>query len=58
LWLNQIEIWFSILVRRVLKCGNVASVKALRTRIMEFLAYFNQAAKPFEWTYTGRPLVV
>jgi hypothetical protein len=57
-WLNQIEIWFSILVRRVLKRGNFASVDALRARILEFIAYFNQTAKPFKWTYTGRPLVV
>jgi hypothetical protein len=57
-WLNQIEIWFSILVRRVLKRGTFASVDALRTRILEFIAYFNQTAKPFKWTYTGRPLVV
>ena len=56
-WLNQIEIWFSILVRRVLKRGNFASVDALRARILEFIAYFNQTAKPFKWTYTGRPLV-
>ena len=57
-WLNQIEIWFSILVRRVLKRGTFASVDALRARILEFIAYFNQTAKPFKWTYTGRPLVV
>jgi putative transposase len=57
-WLNQIEIWFSILVRRVLKRGNFASVDALRARILEFIAYFNQTAKPFKWTYTGRPLVI
>jgi hypothetical protein len=56
-WLNQVEIWFSILMRRVLKRGNFASVEALRARILEFIAYFNQTAKPFQWTYTGRPLV-
>jgi transposase len=55
-WLNQIEIWFSILVRRVIKRGNFASVGALRERIEAFIAYFNQTAKPFRWTYTGRPL--
>jgi hypothetical protein len=56
-WLNQIEIWFSILVRRVLKRGSFASVGELRQRILDFIAYFNQAlAKPFRWTYTGRPL--
>jgi transposase len=56
-WLNQIEIWFSILVRRVIKRGNFPSVDALRERILAFIAYFNQTAKPFQWTYTGRPLV-
>ena len=56
-WLNQVEIWFSILMRRVLKRGNFASVEELRARILEFIAYFNQTAKPFKWTYTGRPLV-
>ena len=56
-WLNQIEIWFSILVRRVLKRGNFKSVAELRQRILEFIDYFNKTlAKPFRWTYTGRPL--
>ena len=55
-WLNQIEIWFSILVRRVIKRGNFSSVEALRERILAFIAYFNRTAKPFRWTYTGRPL--
>ena len=57
-WLNQIEIWFSILVRRVIKRGNFPSVHALRERILEFITYFNQTAKPFRWTYTGRPLTM
>jgi len=57
-WLNQIEIWFSILVRRVIKRGNFSSVEALRERILAFIAYFNQTAKPFRWTYTGRPLTM
>ena len=56
-WLNQIEIWFSILVRRVIKRGNFPSVEALRERILAFIAYFNQTARPFKWTYSGRPLV-
>ena len=56
-WLNQVEIWFSILVRRVIKRGNFTSVDDLRQRILDFIAYFNQTAKPFRWTYTGRPLV-
>lgn len=58
-WLNQIEIWFSILVRRVLKRGNFTSVKNLRDKILAFIEYFNATlAKPFKWTYTGRPLNV
>jgi hypothetical protein len=57
-WLNQVEIWFSILVRRVIKRGNFTSLDDLRTKIMAFIAYFNQTATPFAWTYTGRPLVV
>jgi hypothetical protein len=58
-WLNQIEIWFGILVRRVIKRGNFTSVKDLRDKILAFIAYFNETlAKPFKWTYTGRPLNV
>ena len=57
-WLNQVEIWFSILVRRVIKRGNFSSVADLDAQIVAFIDYFNQTAKPFAWTYTGRPLVV
>ncbi len=58
-WLNQIEIWFSILVRRVIKRGNFTSVSNLREKILDFINYFNETmAKPFKWTYTGRPLNV
>jgi transposase len=58
-WLNQIELWFSILVRRLLKRGNFTSVEDLRERILAFIAYFNKTmAKPFKWTYKGRPLTV
>jgi transposase len=58
-WLNQVEIWFSILVRRVLKRGNFTSVTDLRQRILAFIDYFNVTlAKPFKWTYAGRPLTV
>jgi transposase len=57
-WLNQVELWFSILVRRAIKRGNFPSLDALRERILAFIAYFNQTAKPFRWTYTGRPLTM
>jgi transposase len=57
-WLNQIEIWFSILVRKLLKRASFHSVDDLRQRILRFIDYFNRTmAKPFKWTYTGRPLV-
>lgn len=58
-WLNQVEIWFSILVRRLLKRASFRSVEELRDRILAFIEYFNKIlSKPFKWTYTGRPLVV
>jgi transposase len=57
-WLNQVEIWFSILVRRLLKRGSFVSVDDLRDQILAFIEYFNRTmAKPFKWTYRGRPLV-
>jgi transposase len=56
-WLNQVEIWFSILVRRLLKRGSFTSVADLRQQLLDFIAYFNQLlAKPFQWTYAGKPL--
>ena len=56
-WLNQIECWFSILVRRLLKRASFTSTSELMQRIREFIAFFNKTmAKPFKWTYTGRPL--
>jgi len=57
-WLNQVEIWLGILVRRVIKRGNFTSLEDLRTKILDFIAYFNQTAKPFRWTYAGRPLTI
>jgi hypothetical protein len=58
-WLNQVEIWLSILVRRVIKRGNFTSVDDLKQKVLDFIAYFNRTmAKPFQWTYRGRPLVM
>jgi len=58
-WLNQIEIWFSILVRRVIRRGNFKSAADLRDKILALIDYFNRTlAKPFKWTFTGRPLNV
>ncbi len=58
-WLNQIEIWFSILVRKLIRRGNFASKQDLRSKIEQFIAYFNATmAKPFRWTMTAKPLTV
>ncbi len=56
-WLNQIEIWFSILVRKLLRRANFTSIAQLKNRILEFIDYFNRTmAKPFKWTYQGKAL--
>ena len=56
-WLNQIEIWFSVLARKVIRRGNFRSKADLRNRIMDFIAYYNRTmAKPYKWKYTGKRL--
>lgn len=56
-WLNQIEIVFGIVGRRVVRRGNFKSLTALKERLLDFIDYFNRTfAKPFRWTYTGRPI--
>jgi putative transposase len=56
-WLNQIEIWFGILVNKLLRRGNFMSKEQLKTRILDFIDYFNRTmAKPFKWTYQGKGL--
>jgi len=58
-WLNQIEIWFSILVRKLLKRASFKSQDDLKTRILAFIDYFNKTmAKPFKWTYKGKVLAI
>jgi len=56
-WMNQIEIWFGILVRKVIRRGNFASLADLQQKLEAFVDYFNRTmAKPFKWTYQGKPL--
>ena len=56
-WLNQIEIWFSILVRKLLKRGNFTSLEQLKAKVLAFIEYYNRTmAKPFKWTYKGKAL--
>ena len=53
-WMNQVEIWLSILVRKLLKRGNFISLHDLRDQILAFIAYYNRTmAKPIKWTDTG-----
>jgi hypothetical protein len=56
-WMNQIEIWFSILARKLLKRGNFTSVEDLVAKVLAFIEYYNRTmAKPFKWTYKGKAL--
>ena len=58
-WLNQIEIWLSILVRKLLKRGSFLSVEDLQTKVLAFIDYYNRTmAKPFKWTYQGKAVKV
>jgi transposase len=56
-WMNQVEIWLSILVRKLLKRGSFTSVEHLKAKVLAFIEYFNRSmAKPFKWTYKGTAL--
>jgi transposase len=56
-WMNQVEIWFSILSRKLLKRGNFTSVEALVAKVLAFIDYYNDTmSKPFKWTYQGKAL--
>jgi len=56
-WLNQIEIVFGIMHRKLLRCGNFTSVSDLEGQLRKFLSYYNTTmAHPFAWTYTGKPV--
>ena len=56
-WLNQVEIVFGMIMRKVIRRGNFTSVADLKEKLIRFIAYFNDVfAKPFRWTFTGRPL--
>ena len=58
-WLNQIETVFGVIMRKVIRRGSFSSVDDLQSKLWNFIAYFNRVfAKPFHWTYTGRPLRV
>ena len=57
-WMNQIEIWFGVLSRQILRRGEFRSITELTDRIQDFIDYYNRhLAFPYEWTYTGKPMV-
>jgi hypothetical protein len=57
-WLNQVELWFSVLARRFLKRGDYCSAQDFETRLYDYLEVYNtHHAHPYRWTYTGQPLV-
>jgi transposase len=57
-WLNQIEIWLRIRVRKLLHRGSFTSVADLTAQVRAFIDYYNRTmARPFAWTYQGKPLV-
>lgn len=56
-WTNPVEIWLSILARKLLKRGSFTSVKDLTAKVLAFSDYFNQTMdKPFKWTWKGKAL--
>lgn len=58
-WMNQVEIWFSILARKLLKRGSFTSVADLIAKVLAFVNYYNRTmAKPFKWTYQGKALTI
>jgi hypothetical protein len=56
-WLNQIEIVFGVIMRKVIRRGSFTSTADLQEKLLRFIGYFNEVfAKPFRWTFTGRPM--
>jgi transposase len=56
-WLNQVEIWFSVLARKLLRKGSFVSIDDLRAKVLAFISYYNETmAKPYKWTQKGKAL--
>lgn len=57
-WMNQVELWLSILMRKLLRRGSFTSVEELVSKVRAFIEYYNRTmAKPFKWTYQDKALV-
>ena len=52
-WLNQVELWFSILTRQLLDTAEFETTTDLAGAILDYVADYNQRAKPFKWTYNA-----
>ena len=57
-WVNQVELFFSILQRKVIRNGSFTSRQDLLDKLIAFIAEYDETAKPFRWTYAADPLVV
>lgn len=57
-WMNQIEIWFGIINRKLLKRKSYISIEELESSIRRFIEQYNLTAHPFRWTYAGIPLTI
>jgi transposase len=57
-WLNQIELWFSILSRQLLSKKDFKSIEDLTKQVLKFIEEYNKNSKPFAWTYSGKPLKI
>lgn len=58
-WLNQVEIWFGVISKKLLNRGNFSSLEDLNNKMERFIKYFNESlAKPYKWTYKGKALSV
>ena len=57
-WMNQIEIWFGIINRKLLKRKSYLSIAELEASILRFIEQYNLTAHPFKWTYAGIPLAI
>ena len=56
-WMNQVEIWLSVLTRKLLKRGSFTSVEELQAKVLAFIRYYNATmAKPYKWTTKGKAL--
>jgi len=57
-WLNQMELWFSILTRQLLSKKDFKTTEDLTKQVLQFIEEYNKKAKPFAWTYKGKPLKI